>query len=205
MGDATTLRFTSPVFIAIFAKFLVAEPFGLVQGFNAILTVIGVILIGRPKLLFQHFNPALATNLSHTTENLFGMVDSPHLTDFLPIVGRSAETFDVDNNNQSNLIDLLLLSNTSTTDNMQQNVQTGGTWIGLSLALFASVTISISMICVKKLHRTPTPVVVFWFSFSSVLFGAASLLIFQLYRTPSLMATVLTCIAGKYNRLMIMF
>lgn len=201
MGDATTLRFTSPVFIAIFAKFLVGEPFGLVQGFNAILTVIGVVLIGRPKLVFKHFCPPAAPNASHSNEHLYEATDSPQLTDFLPMTGRAVEALDGNNNNS--LIDLLFLSNnnittTTTTDTIIGIVPHGATWLGLALALFSAVTISISMISMKKLNHTPVPVGVFWFSFTSVLFGAGSMLIFGLYRTPSPMAIVLIVAAGEY-------
>jgi len=52
LGDATTLRFTEPIFVGIFAFLILREPCGILQVFTSIITVVGVVIMGRPPFLF---------------------------------------------------------------------------------------------------------------------------------------------------------
>jgi drug/metabolite transporter (DMT)-like permease len=52
LGDAVVLSFTSPVFTAIFAVFVLKEKWEKVDIFGAILSMGGVILIARPAVIF---------------------------------------------------------------------------------------------------------------------------------------------------------
>ncbi|KND02611.1 uncharacterized protein SPPG_01697 [Spizellomyces punctatus DAOM BR117] len=52
LADATVLGFLSPVFTAILARFILKEPYELIDGITGALSMIGVIFIARPSFLF---------------------------------------------------------------------------------------------------------------------------------------------------------
>lgn len=52
LADASVIVFSVPVFTAIFARMFLKEPCGLFNAFSVILTLIGVVLITRPPLIF---------------------------------------------------------------------------------------------------------------------------------------------------------
>lgn len=53
LADASVIVFSVPVFTAIFARMFLKEPCGLFNAFSVIVTLIGVILITRPPILFS--------------------------------------------------------------------------------------------------------------------------------------------------------
>ncbi|KAL3271280.1 hypothetical protein HHI36_021770 [Cryptolaemus montrouzieri] len=52
LADASVIVFSVPVFTAIFAKMFLKEPCGLFTVFSVILTLIGIVLITRPTVIF---------------------------------------------------------------------------------------------------------------------------------------------------------
>lgn len=52
IGDATTIYFSSPVLVTVFAYFLLDEPFRFIQFATCVLTVVGVGFISKPEFLF---------------------------------------------------------------------------------------------------------------------------------------------------------
>lgn len=54
LADASVIVFSVPVFVAIFARIFLKEPCGLFNVVTVCLTLIGVILITRPPLIFGH-------------------------------------------------------------------------------------------------------------------------------------------------------
>nr|CAD7203921.1 unnamed protein product [Timema douglasi] len=62
LADASVVVFSVPVFVAIFAYLFLKEPCGLFNAISVVLTLIGVVLITRPPLLFGHSVPALASS-----------------------------------------------------------------------------------------------------------------------------------------------
>lgn len=54
LADASVVVFSVPVFVAIFARIFLKEPCGLFNVVTVCLTLIGVILITRPPLIFGH-------------------------------------------------------------------------------------------------------------------------------------------------------
>lgn len=52
LADASVIIFSTPVFVAIFAKLFLKEPCGVFNIFTILLTLFGVILITRPAILF---------------------------------------------------------------------------------------------------------------------------------------------------------
>lgn len=160
LGDATTIRFTSPVFIAIFAHFLVNEPFGILQAVNAFTTLAGVILIGRPSFLFGTLNKQPDVQSVNTTTTI--IITSP-----LPEPESSFTT---------------------------------AALFGVLLSLVAAISISISMIFMRKLKKTPAPLVIFWFSLSNVLLGATGLEILGEFHIPTGLACwLLILLTSKSN------
>ncbi|XP_075591768.1 uncharacterized protein LOC124500138 [Dermatophagoides farinae] len=199
LGDATTIRFTSPVFIAIFAHFIVNEPFGLLQIVNALTTLIGVILIGRPSFIFGGKTLSLNREAELTFE----------LNDTLPIW--PIEKRDLLQHNRSSGFDHLnvisslftsdpltlpeelndVVTSTMSTQHLHSSTSTlslindwSSTLFGVFLSLIAAISISISMIFMRKIRKTPPPLVIFWFSLSNVILGAVGLWIIDEYRMP---------------------
>lgn len=205
LGDATTIRFTSPVFIAIFAHFIVNEPFGLLQIVNALTTLIGVILIGRPSFIFG-VKTLSSSSLNERTELTFELNDTIPIW---PIEKRAATYYDLQDSNRSENFDHLnVINSLFTTDSLilpesNDNVATtttmsttqslsnqlliddwSSTLFGVFLSLIAAISISISMIFMRKIRKTPPPLVIFWFSLSNVILGAVGLWIIDEYRLP---------------------
>ncbi|XP_054166194.1 solute carrier family 35 member G1-like [Oppia nitens] len=53
LSDATTIQFSSPVFVTLFAYFILKEPLTILQVLTGTITLSGVVVIARPKLLFS--------------------------------------------------------------------------------------------------------------------------------------------------------
>lgn len=53
LGDASTIIFSAPVYVSVFAYIFLKEPFGIFQVFTIILSLIGVILISKPSFIFM--------------------------------------------------------------------------------------------------------------------------------------------------------
>ncbi|XP_069684085.1 solute carrier family 35 member G1 [Periplaneta americana] len=62
LADASVVVFSVPVFVAIFARLFLKEPCGLFNAISVCLTLVGVVLITRPPILFGHSIPALASS-----------------------------------------------------------------------------------------------------------------------------------------------
>ena len=52
LSDASTIHFASPVFVTIFAYFLLKEPFTKLQIITGAITLTGVVIIAKPEFLF---------------------------------------------------------------------------------------------------------------------------------------------------------
>lgn len=62
LADASVIVFSVPVFTAVFARMFLKEPCGLFSAFSVVLTLIGVILITRPPILFGDTVDALGSS-----------------------------------------------------------------------------------------------------------------------------------------------
>ena len=79
LSDAVVLQFTTPVFAAVFAVFLVGEKWNPLDMFNAVVCLLGVALIAHPTWLFgkeDHYDGSEETNNSHTLGVLVTTVGS---------------------------------------------------------------------------------------------------------------------------------
>lgn len=59
LADASVIIFSTPVFVAIFARVFLREPCGFFNAFTVFLTLIGVLLITRPSSIFGNTVPSL--------------------------------------------------------------------------------------------------------------------------------------------------
>lgn len=66
LADASVIVFSVPVFTAIFARMFLKEPCGLFNVFSVVLTLIGVVLITRPPLLFSETINSLGESTERT-------------------------------------------------------------------------------------------------------------------------------------------
>lgn len=53
LGDASSIVFSSPIFVTVIACFLLKEPCGLFECFTLFLGIAGIVLICRPSFLFD--------------------------------------------------------------------------------------------------------------------------------------------------------
>lgn len=68
LADASVIVFSVPVFTGIFAKLFLKEPCGLFNVFSVILTIIGVVFITRPPVLFGNTVDSLGSDDDKKTE-----------------------------------------------------------------------------------------------------------------------------------------
>lgn len=127
LGDASTIAFSSPVFVSIFACICLRESFGIIQVVTALMTVLGVVLICKPPFIFGG--------------------DSSHY-------------------------DIIWIS-------------------GVLIALAGSLTRAINVICLRRMKRTPSSVVIFYFSSSGVVQSLLILLAIQDLKFPNNLRDVL--------------
>lgn len=66
LADASVIVFSVPVFTAIFARMFLKEPCGIFNIFSVILTLIGVVLITRPPMVFGDAIDSLGDSEEHT-------------------------------------------------------------------------------------------------------------------------------------------
>ncbi|CAG2170306.1 unnamed protein product [Oppiella nova] len=52
LADASTIQFSSPVFVAIFAYFMLRESINCIQGVAGLVTLAGVVVIAQPEFIF---------------------------------------------------------------------------------------------------------------------------------------------------------
>lgn len=69
IADATTIYFSSPVVVTVFAHFFLNEPFRLVQFTTVLLTLLGVGFISKPEFIFGKSSPD-----HHYSNQLFGQL-----------------------------------------------------------------------------------------------------------------------------------
>ena len=55
LGDATTIIFSSPVFVMVLSFIILREPCGFFRALIVALLLLGVILIAKPPFIFQVF------------------------------------------------------------------------------------------------------------------------------------------------------
>ncbi|XP_055382917.1 solute carrier family 35 member G1 [Condylostylus longicornis] len=63
LADASVIIFSTPVFVAIFARLFLKEPCGLFNILTIILTLVGVVLITRPPFIFGDLSPTVSDEI----------------------------------------------------------------------------------------------------------------------------------------------
>ena len=76
LADASVIIFSTPVFVAIFARLFLREPCGFFNVITVFLTLIGVVLITRPTVLFGSAIPSLTDDqiIDENSGKLWGPV-----------------------------------------------------------------------------------------------------------------------------------
>lgn len=80
LSDASTIIFSTPVFVVIFAKLFLNEPCGAFNVVTIFFTLMGVVLITRPPLLFNGMDEVLTQKVDF----LFRNSSTVDLIDFSP-------------------------------------------------------------------------------------------------------------------------
>lgn len=76
IADASVIIFSTPVFVSIFANLFLQEPCSPFNMFTIVLTLFGVVLITRPKMIFGDTVPSLNDEqvAEHDKNNMWGAV-----------------------------------------------------------------------------------------------------------------------------------
>lgn len=78
LGDASVIIFSTPVFVAIFARLFLKEQCGLINIITIMLTLIGVVLITRPSIIFtqpeDEFSNDFLSPSQSTSNRIWGSV-----------------------------------------------------------------------------------------------------------------------------------
>lgn len=82
LSDASTIIFSTPVFVVIFAKIFLGEPCGVLNIVMIFFTLMGVVLITRPPILFSEINATWST--PRKVDFLFQNSSTVNLVDFTP-------------------------------------------------------------------------------------------------------------------------
>lgn len=148
LSDSSAIAFSAPVYVSIFACFILNEKCGLFQILTVIFTLIGVVLISRPDFIFGtdiSDSHLISFNESYSNGSLFLNVSS---SEVVPDPIRTRENF-------------------SSRDRV----------IGVILSFITSLTMAYTFIVMRKLQKTPVAVVITIFSIFCIVFGIICLLI----------------------------
>lgn len=118
LADASTIIFSAPVYVSVFACLLLKEACGLYQVFSIITTLVGVILISKPSFLFGDHESV--KDIEYRLE-------------------------------------------------------------GSAIAFVSSLCAAFTFVMIRKLQKTPAPVVIFAFSSVSIFCGMIALVILGVY------------------------
>lgn len=181
LGDATTIRFSLPIWTLIISYLVLNESCDLFKIGAVVIAVTGVVLIAKPDecmrlvhFILQSFSleglnskePSTAFKEASTTSALSG-------AGALSIIPPAA--FLLDDGSGSEIIaiepELEKIS-------LSQQLQ------GSLLALASSICLSLSLIATRLCKNTPTEVIVAWLSILSIIIGTITLFLLNEWRLP---------------------
>lgn len=226
LGDATSIRFSLPIWTLIIGYFWLGESCSLVKVGAVVVTVSGVVLIAKPDdcIYLMHW---LFYELNLESGSQFAMHADEHRmyrerefqktyipSDHLLVMSASAAA----NDNNIIIVDAAdAFANATTTpaaslmngiglnasdnDALVEELISGATakhFRGCLLALASSVCLSISLISLRFCKKTPVEVTILWLSVSCILVGTATLITLGEWNMPDNLRDVLYIILNGF-------
>lgn len=157
LGDATTIRFSLPIWTLIISYLVLNESCSLLKICSVIISITGVVLIAKPNdCIYAFYTIGAQLGLAKMPE-LANATESPSAT--LVIVESEDE---------------VVVSTTPA-----QHLE------GCLLALSSSIFLSMSLIALRLCKKTSAEVTIFWLSVWSILVGTMTLLALNEFRFPN--------------------
>lgn len=188
LGDATTIRFSLPIWTLIMSYFFLGESCSLFKITAVVTAVCGVVLIAKPDdclyllhlLLrslgfestqeFYEHKHEYELNKEHEIAHLLSQDDSMIVKSAMFPMQNTTTTTGI---NQDELVNRLPITN----DTLRQ-------FEGCSMALASSICLSLSLIALRLCKRTPAECTILWLSIFSILIGTTTLLLLNEWRLP---------------------
>lgn len=162
LGDATTIRFSLPIWTLIVSYLVLGEPCSALKICAVAISIFGVVLIARPDDCIYLFKMILY---------------SLHL--------ESDEQFQLDKFEYQNIKSKLQPIHLNPNQEPYQQLT------GCCLALSSSICLALSLIALRLCKRTSAEITIFWLSILCVTIGSATLLILGEWRLPDNLPDVL--------------
>lgn len=188
LGDATTIRFSLPIWTLIISYLVLNESCSLFKIFAVIISISGVLLIAKPDDVVRGLD-YIWHNLGFTS-SLSGGNNGTLINNTIAMAHSSGSHYNYD---QAELIAMGLISSEDeiisgppltpiaidiANDNHNQ-------LIGCLLALSSSICLSMSLIALRLCNKTPAEITIFWLSLLSIAIGSITLLAIGEWRLPN--------------------
>ena len=185
LGDATTIRFSLPIWTLIISYLLLGESCNLLKVCAVIVSVLGVVLIAKPDDCLYVLHLLLRTLRLESADELaihYQELQEAHSHADLELATDGIE---------------LLAGSTTTTTEMApivgsvQSINQVQQFEGCLMALTSSICLSFSLIALRLCKRTPAEVTIFWLSLASIVIGTLTLIALNEWRLPNNLHDVL--------------
>lgn len=178
LGDATTIRFSLPIWTLIISYLLLGESCSLLKVFAVVVSVSGVVLIARPDDCLQ---------LVYLFAELLGCAAPGQVADELSLGQLRGDARP------------LLAASVAAYPNSTGHNSTGGgpptpgpflvgshmrQLEGCLMALASSICLSMSLIAMRLCRQTPAEITIMWLSISSIVVGTCTLAGLNEWRLP---------------------
>lgn len=164
LGDATTIRFSLPIWTLIISYLVLNESCSIVKILAVVVSISGVVLIAKPDDVIYILNRIADGFSSKSNETKIGALNmtdnsSDNITS-LTIPGGDEE---------------VVVIPTDTTHQLE----------GCLLALSSSICLSMSLIALRLCKKTPAEITILWLSIFSILIGSMTLVCMGEWRFPN--------------------
>lgn len=158
LGDATTIRFSLPIWTLIISYLVLNESCSLFKVFAVIISISGVILIAKPDECIYIFNEILHAFKfesdkefkNHTLEYEIYKAEQEAEEEALPVLNQPLRQFE-----------------------------------GSLLALASSICLSLSLVALRLCKHTPAEITILWLSIISIVIGSITLVALSEWRLPN--------------------
>jgi len=156
LGDATTIRFSLPIWTLIISYLVLNEPCDLFKVGAVVVSVTGVVLIAKPD-------------------------DCVHLVELLlhSLGLESDGQFEAEESEYEEIRSKLVPASVDPKEESYRQLE------GSALALLSSICLALSLIALRLCKKTPAEIIILWLSLISILIGSATLLALNEWRMPN--------------------
>lgn len=166
LGDATTIRFSLPIWTLIISYLVLNESCSLLKILAVFVSISGVVLIAKPDDVLYILNRLLES---------LGIANG--------VANASEQTSLVNTSSSSSSSSPTTLGNQDV--NLVPIADTSHQLEGCLLALSSSICLSMSLIALRLCKRTPAEITILWLSVLSILIGSVTLVCIGEWRFPN--------------------